>query len=1423
MSELIETLASYVPTLITRRLAADPTPITEPASEQFPAAVLFADISGFTALTERLARRGPAGAEEITHLLNTYFGQLINLITLHGGDIVKFAGDALIALWPAGDEAGLPAATLRAAQCGLIIQQYLDAYEIITEARLSLRLALGAGQILTMHLGGGFGRWEFLVTGAPILQVGSVDEYARPGDLVLSPEAWELVKNRCTGQPLRLLPSQPKSPGQTPVKQESRQAGLEFKAALLKRVNAPLPPQVTLQPGLPAKAEAGLRAYIPGAILARLAAGQSGWLAELRRVTVIFANLPDLDYTMPLEQAQAVMTALQTALYRYEGSVNKLSVDDKGVTLVAALGLPPLAHEDDPIRGVQAALDMEAALRQMGLRSAIGITTGRAFCGTVGNAQRREYTMIGDVVNLSARLMQAAPGDILCHAATYQAARTHLSFDTLEPLKVKGKAEPVVVYRPRGRKEEDSLQQTELVDRQAERDRLATHLQALRAESSSVIIIEGEAGIGKSCLVADHLRQARAGGVTTLVGGGNAIEKSTPYHAWRPIFRQFFGLERGPDDPAGQRDQVMARLTSEFMPQADRPAAKISPADLEEKALETWGWEELAPLLNAVLPLDWPENELTRQMSGKVRADNTLELLVNLLQQAVEENGQTGRPHLLVLDDAHWLDSASWALTLLVAQRVRPIQLVIVTRPIAEPFPPEYSQLRDAPETELMIMANLPPADTTTLVCQRLGVNGLPKPLARLIQAKSGGNPFFGEELAYALRDAGLINVTNGQCKLAPEAGDLQSLHWPDTVQGVITSRIDRLAPSQQLTLKVASVIGRSFEFDTLHDIHPIDADKPHLVEYLDSLDKLEITELETPEPDLAYIFKQLTIQEVAYNMMLFSQRRALHRAVAEWYETSYADDLSPFYSLLAYHWRGAEVTPKALDYLEKAGEQALHNYANEEATEFFSTAIALAKKQENRAEAAPSSPNEAMQPRLARWEAKLGEAYVNWAKLNEGRAHLERGLALFGKTLPQTKIGLVAGLVNQIWQQLLHRLWPARYVGRQAGRQEVLLEAARAYEGLTAVYYFANETVLTLYAAFRSLNLAEAAGPSPELARGYTSVGAIIGFIPLHRMAELYCRRALEAAHKVDNLSAQTWVFLGTGMYYAGVGRWSKAQHLFGQVIEISERLGDRNRRDDGRGNLAVATYFQGRFAQSARLSDDCYLSAERRGDAHNQAWALRSQVYCLLPQGEFSEALNRLTEIETILSQNPNIVDEALNIDLHGLLALVHLRRNQPDLALTAATKALELIAQTLPSSYLSLPGYAAVAETYLTLWETEQLTFKRSTVRRACCQALRSYARVFPIGRPQAYLWRGLFEWMSGRRYLARKLWAKSLAAAERLAMPYAQGQAHYQIGRHLPLDDPTRTGHLNRAAEIFGSIEAAYDLVKVQQLVGNNEPD
>lgn len=1371
-----QTLASYVPALVARQFAASPDPLTAPTSQRFPAAVLFADVAGYTAMAVSLAQRGPAGAEDLIRLLNAYFGQLIDIVINHGGDIIKFAGDAALILWPALDES-LPVVTQRAAQCGLELQQVLGQYPVAEGLRLSLRVGIGAGEVLTASVGGEFRRWEFLVAGAPLAQMSAAQRQAQPGQVVLSPEAWTLVREQCSGASL-LGPSD------------------EDAYVLLQAIREPLHlrrlPPVTPAPG----SEVALRGYIPGAILSRLDAGQTEWLSELRRVTVVFLNVTGLNYAAPnaVEQAQAVMQGLQKALYRYEGSVNQFIVDDKGTTLVAAFGLPPYTHEDDAVRGIQAALAMHERLQSLGLQSAIGVTTGQVYCGERGNAQRREYAMVGNVVNMAARLMQAAAKykgssiPILCDEATCQAAQARLVFDELPPITVKGRTEPIAVYRPRGQIRAEGVlstaagqSRTEMIGRTAERMMLLERLQALlRGDTTSIVVIEGEAGIGKTRLVEEIVAQARGLNVRSLIGAGDAVEKSTSYHAWRSILSQMFGLT-GLGSVEARRERLQAQLQS-------------SP-----------GLLRLMPLLNAVLPLELPDNETTAQMEGEARADNTRDLLLRLLQTTASSS-----PTLLVLEDAYWMDPFSWRLALAAGQQVRPLLLIIVTRPL----PDEYRQLLSLmPGMQWLRLEALSPQDTMTLVCQRLNVPALPTPVATLIYEKAQGNPFFSKELALALLEAGLIVITDGECQLGPAAANLDTVSadsqqllnaigLPDTVQGIITSRIDRLLPAQQLALKIASVIGRTFSARLLYDIYPIQADKAMLPNHLATLQQLDLTQLESDGADPIYAFKSAMIQETAYNLMLFAQRRQLHRASAEWFERTYADDLPPFYPLLAYHWsRAAEgqqpdplLVSKAIDYLEKAGEQALRNYANQEAMRFFNEALALEQ---------PAAQTSSSTARRARWERELGEACLNLGRLPESREHLERAVALMERPVPNNRLRLISSLTGQIVMQAIYRLWGAPPCHRPAGGEH-LLEAARAYWALGQVYFYANETLLNVYANLRSLNLAQQAGPSPELARSYASVCIAAGLMRRHRLAQAYSRWARQIAQQVNHLPSLAWVLLVTAAYDAGVGNWLPAREALGRAIEISNRLGDRRRWEQSLNTLATVGSMQGDLLGMASLFDSLYESAQRRGDVQYQVYGLLGRARCLLLTGD-PQALALLEKVETLLTRNVGRLEEIYG---YGILALAHLRHGPTHQAQQAADRAARLILQSRPISYNLMWAYTSVAEVYLTLWEQTQTSATQldadrlSNQARQACQALATFADVFPIAQPSAWICRGLYEHLSAQPTHARALWRKGLATAERLEMPYEQGWAHYELGRRAT--GAEREYHLARAQEIFGRL-------------------
>ncbi len=1374
---LLETLISYVPPFVTRRIAAHPAPLNAPLREHFPAIALFADISGFTQLTETLAHLGPAGAEELSSLLNDYFGRLIDIITAQGGEVVKFAGDALLALWPldsSGDQSTIEAAALNAAQCGLNIQATLHNYAARPDVSLSVRIGVSFGNITVDHVGGRLGRWEILLSGTPLAQMSIAQQYARPGEVVLAANVWTLVAERCQSSPgeagyVRLESAPPAGPAR------------------------PLP-----KANLTSEAESALRLYIPGAILGRLAAGQTGWLAELRRVTVLFINLAELGINTPLEHVQTTLQSLQSAIYRYEGSINKISVDDKGITLVAALGLPPLSHEDDAIRGVQAALAIRSELKTLGLKAAIGLATGRAFCGSIGSLQRREYTMIGNVVNLAARLMQAAgaPAEasdpetiyLLCDEATHQLAQAQISFEALPQIKVKGRSEPVSIFRPLTPKKTAIRPKAALVGRVSEQGVLSEALHTLlRHNARGVVIIEGEAGIGKSRLVEELLRQAHALGITSLLGAADAVDKFTPYYAWRPIFEQLFGLDVAGDAVEARREQLLAYLESEA--------------------------EQLAPLANVVLPLDLPDNELTAQMKGEARANKTNDLLVKLFRKAMSRESPAPRPHLVILEDAHWLDSASWTLVRRIHHDVRPLLLVIATRPVAELHDggvafSEYHQLLASTDTVHLRLGSLSLAATYTLACQRLGVSSLPEPVADLIRAKAEGHPFFSEELVYALRDAGIIRIADGKCWINPDAGDLQTLDFPDSVQGVIISRIDRLTPRQQLTLKVASAIGRIFAFSVLRDVHPIESDRPHLAECLTTLDRLDITPLEAPEPDLAYIFKHIITQEVAYNLMAFAQRRQLHRAIAEWYENTHADDLARHFPLLAHHWSKAEVTTKAIHYLEQSGAQALKNNANREAVRFLTEAISLLEGQLAKSESA--SPTITAPTYRAQLERQLADAYYGLGRLTESGAHYKRALTLLGWPVPDTPIRIGLGLARELGRQVGYRLGLGR---GKAARPAVggppparLLEGYRAYERLSEVFFLTNATLLTVYGTLMSLNLAEAIGPSPELARGFASVCVAASLIPFPAAAQHYERLARQTIQNTSDLSALGQTLMVASVYTIGAGQWVKSEETVNRASELFDQLGARDRWEICIELLAAVAYYRGQLNRAVEFSNLLVTSAQMRGDAAHHAWGLLDGGACLLRQGQLDQTVAMAEEALSLLKQSADLTTQ---IRAEGLLAFCRLLQGDVINARKGADKTAELIAaQPQPTSFNLFDGYSGMTEVYLTIWEQEPALADGDLKQRAAqgCRIMNNYANIFPIGRPRALLYRGQLDWLNDQREAAHQAWQRSLAQAEHLGMQLEAGLAHFELARHLPAEDARRQDHLRQGRELFEQLGA-----------------
>jgi len=1408
---LTDVLASYVPKLIQNRIIADPAPIESPVSEQAHAAILFADISGFTSLTEYLAERGPAGVEAIARVLNEYFGQLIDIVHAYGGDVVKFAGDAVIAVWNIESDTGTvdPVSradqwqwTMRAAECAIEIRKRLSNYQA-EDKSLYLKLAVSTGTIVTAHVGGVFNRWEFLLTGSPLVELGIANNLAKAGDILVTPSAWKLIRNDSVAETVEFELKDA-------IAQGGRLNSLNKPSSIFTSNQKPL---------IPETAESSLRAYIPGAIINRLTAGQSSWIAELRRVTVLFINLPDVDQDTELMAAQNIARLIQRSVYRYEGSINKINVDDKGITIVAALGLPPFAHEDDPARGVQAALMVRKELTKLNVRSYIGIATGRIFCGSIGNESRREYTTIGNAVNLSARLMGTAGKQeelilkygipILCDRATFDAAKDAVEFVPLPPQQVKGRSEAVEIFHPMDVKKSVIRPKTELIGRQEEKTLLANALQELsRGTAHQTIVLQGEAGIGKSRLFEDLVRQAETLHVKMFMGGGDPIERSNPYHAWRNIFYQIFDIE-----------ELAVKVAT--VDEARNTIQNKVISKLQEIDPDIFRY---FPLLDIILPIQIRDNDLTSAMTGEIRSSNTREVLTRVLAHEAKWS-----PLLIVLEDLHWFDSASWALLVDVQQKVRPIFLALNTRPLHDPIPLQFKQVMEMFESRLVKLEAMMLDDVESLVCQRLGVKSIPPMMGRLIREKSEGHPFFAEELAYALRESGVLIIENDECRVDSKLMTLEELTLPDTLQAAITNRIDGLDPSQQLTLKVASVIGRIFTYRVLEAVHPIETDRPLLRNYMESLNRLSLTMTESELPDLAYIFKHAVTQEVAYNLMLFSQRRQLHQAVAEWLEQSNSHDLEAFYTLLAYHWTQASEAVereqnelslmKALGYLEKAGEQAMQNYANKEAIQFFLQALEWEKKLPKPVDKASIRER---QIRRAHWHSQVGLSYYAVGLLPDCDKHVRDALKLLESPIPNSSLQFALGLLPQVIRQALHRYFPSRHIGSVKGLdREAAIEVARLYELMSRIYFYSNETLPILYTAIRFLNEAEKAGTSPELATAYSSMAVLSGFVQLHKLAESYVERGTVIADEVNQPSNRITIGVVTSAYEITVGKWDEVRNRVEKAKALCEQLGDYRQWGDCTAMLGENALISGDIHYSLRRQKELLDDARRRRNPLHVGWGLLGVARNNIRLGDPGSAIPMLEEALRILEETPNL---ASSIESNSQLGLAYLHLGNDEKALLYADKTLALCANISPTVYSMGLGFAALADTCFGLWEnvlsasSQPVADSEQYKVRAgkAIKALRAFDGVFPIGKPVTPLYQGWYEWLTGKQDAALKSWRKGLETAQKFNMPYEEGLIRLKLGASSKETIENRREHFAQTILIFEKMGLVNLLNKAKEL-------
>jgi len=490
-------MSSYVSRLLAGRLAHG-GPIADFESTTVRAALLLTDVAGFTAYVEQLSTSGPTGLDDLARAFDGYFADLVGIVYGYGGDVLAIAGDAFFSYWPAVDGAQLADGVMRAAEAALAIHAGLDHRDPLAAHDFQTRAGVTAGELTIAFVGGVGSRWELMPVGSPIAEVARAERLARPGTVAMAAPAWGLVADRCRGREL--------------------DEGL----VELTGVRRPVGPMPAPSLVAPDPSDDLLSAYVPLPVRQRHTTAGTEWMQEMRRVTVVMAALPWPAVARPIPSSGTSACRPSSAVIaRFEGAA-KVLVDNKGVTALGSLR----AAAARPFRRRSARGDppprrCAASSRRSDWPARWAWRPGAPSAASSASDLRREYTLHGEVVNLAARLMEASRGEILCAETTAHAAHETVGFEALEPVMLKGRAEPVAVHRAMWARHPEAGPDSGMVGRDAERAAIRARIDELvTRDASATVVVEGGAGLGKSLLVGEAMRLAAARGVGVLHGRG---------------------------------------------------------------------------------------------------------------------------------------------------------------------------------------------------------------------------------------------------------------------------------------------------------------------------------------------------------------------------------------------------------------------------------------------------------------------------------------------------------------------------------------------------------------------------------------------------------------------------------------------------------------------------------------------------------------------------------------------------------------------------------------------------------------------------------------------------------------------------------------------------------------------------------------
>jgi class 3 adenylate cyclase len=1117
------------------------------------------------------------------------------------------------------------------------------------------------------------------------------------------------------------------------------------------------------------------RSYTPAHLAQKVLTTRSALEGERKQVTVLFcdlANSTELARCIGAEAMHDLLNAFfELALaevHQVEGTINQFLGDG----FMALFGAP-VAHEDHVRRALMAALAIQQRLREAseGLQPALaqvhlrmGLNTGPVVVGRIGDNLRMDYTAVGDTTNVAARLQTLArPGGICVSDSVHDAGVVHFEFQSIGHHALKGIATPVSVFevlRMRPRPDQQAARAlgvaSALVGRDAELAAIGAAMTALRDGRGDLLLLTGEPGSGKSRLVAEARRAFAGGPLRWLEGRSLSFGRNLSYLPFREILKTCVDIA---DD--------------------DTEATAWRKLDSGLAALFGDHGADMLPYLGTVLALRVPPemDERVKYLDGQGLRRQVFLCMRQLVERLARE-----RPLVLLLEDWHWADQSSVDLAEHLLPLAHTVPLLVFVASRLDPPEPAERVRRFAAEHESARLATLElaPLDaghSATLIANLVGTAELPPALREQILRRTEGNPFFIEEVIRSLVTDGVL-VRHAQDSGWHLARPADAVQLPDTVQGLILARIDRLDDETKHALKLASVIGRSF-FDRV--LETIADRRQQLPAQLAELQQAELIRDKQRAPEPEHIFKHALVQEATYGSLLADQRRTIHQRVALAIEALFGDRIEEFTSLLAHHYTCAEDWDKAQAFLFRAGDQAGRVAADAEALEHF-----------RRAEQAyVKAHGDRLTPlQRAALARKVGAALYGTGQYEAAHEQMRLALGHLGIVYPTSRGGVLGAILKFIGGHFWRRA--RRALGRPAAKT---LDTATATEVSTIAHlmawmdYFLDKERMLLDSLLE-LHVGETSDYAMAEARGLSSLAFGYMTFSARTMSRQVHGEAVAVAERSGHPSAISFAWFALGFLDFYDGRWDDCEIHMRQAIAAYRDTGDIHRWGGAALMLSFVIAFRGDFAQARTLTESIVRAGEDAADPQVASWGLQNLGYVQIAEGPLEEAVRSLRGGQRLAIAIP-AWDNLLYQKALCAKAMVLLGRlDEAAAEIDEAHRIIVREKRTLPYDQVEvLTATAAlrIARAEAAIGQPGQAAALQQA-HAAAAKALHC-ARQMPLWLPQALRMSGTAEWLAGHSAAAERLWRESVAVAQASKFPIEHGLGLLEIGKRLDQPDAT----------------------------------